>query len=325
MTITEGLSYFPLTLLFACFASMAVTLVLCLNAHQIGEKLQILDLPNDERKRHQQATPLLGGISLLAAVLPLAVGAASLLTAANWHLTILVWANAVAALVVLGLADDTHSISARTRLIASFGVFIFAASFDPHFLVRMLQFETGDFSIGLGTGWLAVIFTSLCCVGLVNAVNMADGKNGLVIGLSIGWLAMLATRAPAQLYPPIAILAAALAVLLMFNLRGRLFLGDGGAYGIASAIGLLAILTYNSPGEHASRAVSAGELVVLFWVPVVDSFRLTFVRMRRGQSPMAPDRNHLHHHLQNALGWPRGLLVYYLLALAPAAVLWTIG
>jgi len=66
---------------------------------------------------------------------------------------------------------------------------------------------------------------------------------------------------------------------------------------------------------------SAEEVVLLFIVPVLDSFRLTFVRWRRGQSPMEPDRDHLHHRLQNRFGWPTGLYVYLIAALAPAALL----
>lgn len=150
---------------------------------------------------------------------------------------------------------------------------------------------------------------------------MADGKNGLVVGLCIGWTALLALRAPTPILPLIGLLVAVLIVLMVFNLRGRLFLGDGGAYGLATAIGLIAIMAYNSPGEHAGRAVSADELMLLFAVPVVDAFRLTFARLRRGQSPMAAGRDHLHHHLQAWFGWPGGLVAYFVVALVPTVLL----
>jgi UDP-GlcNAc:undecaprenyl-phosphate GlcNAc-1-phosphate transferase len=111
-----------------------------------------------------------------------------------------------------------------------------------------------------------------------------------------------------------------LLVLFVFNLRGRLFLGDGGAYGIAAAIGLLAIMVYNTPGPHSLRAISADELVLLFLAPVADSFRLSYKRLRQGRSPMSADRDHLHHHLLDKFGWPAGLFMYWLLALLPASV-----
>ena len=108
-------------------------------------------------------------------------------------------------------------------------------------------------------------------------------------------------------------------VLFVFNIRGKLFLGDGGAYAIATAIGLLAIMVYNTPGTHTLRAISADELILLFVVPVADSFRLTYKRLREGRSPMSADRDHLHHHLQDKYGWPFGLVIYLAIALSTAS------
>jgi UDP-GlcNAc:undecaprenyl-phosphate/decaprenyl-phosphate GlcNAc-1-phosphate transferase len=303
--------------------SAAATLMLCLFAQPISAALGILDIP-DARKQHHAATPLMGGVVLLFAFAP--VIALFVVFAMPRGLThsLLVWLASVVAMALVGMADDRHSLSARNRLLISFFVFGMAAAFDPLFNVRVLSFELGGFELGLGTVSVAVAFTILCCVGLVNAINMADGKNGLVIGLCLGWTGLLATRAPNALVPVLAVLFAVLAVLLLFNLRGRLFLGDGGAYGLASAIGLLAILVYNTRGSHAGRAIAADELVLLFLVPVIDSFRLTFVRLLRGQSPMSADRDHLHHHLQARFGWLKGLCVYLLLALLPPA-LWFMG
>jgi UDP-GlcNAc:undecaprenyl-phosphate/decaprenyl-phosphate GlcNAc-1-phosphate transferase len=302
----------------ASLFSGALTLLLCLYSKQICHILGIMDVP-DERKQHRSATPLMGGVALELALMPVAAFLILFVTPPAWQQPFLIWLVCTAAMTLVGLADDRHTLSARDRLMISFLVFGSAAIVSPLFNIRVLTFELLDFQIGLGTGWLAVIFTTVCCVGLVNAVNMADGKNGLVIGLCIGWLSLLVLRAPPALIPMIAVLLAMLTILLLFNLRGHLFLGDGGAYGLASAIGLIAIMMYNSPGSHAGRAIAADELMLLFAVPVIDSFRLTIVRMRRGQSPMAADRDHLHHHLQNRFGWPGGLVVYLIMALAPAA------
>jgi UDP-GlcNAc:undecaprenyl-phosphate/decaprenyl-phosphate GlcNAc-1-phosphate transferase len=154
---------------------------------------------------------------------------------------------------------------------------------------------------------------------------MADGKNGLVIGLCLGWLGLLATRAPAVTLPIFSVVAAAFLVLLLFNLRGKLFLGDGGTYGIATAVALLSVALYNMPGDHSGRLLTADELMLLFAVPVLDSFRLTALRLREGRSPMSPDRNHFHHHLLRWFGWPGGLIVYWICALAPPLALFVWG
>lgn len=300
------------------------TLILCTFSGPICEKFELLDIP-DQRKRHHVATPLMGGLTLTLVGLPLVAAYTLFAAPAAWKPILLTWAACVAAMALLGLADDRHSLAARDRLLLSLLVFASAALVDPMFNVRVLDFEHPGFELGLGTAWLAIIFTTVCCVGLVNAVNMADGKNGLVIGLSLGWLSILATRAPAPLLPVILLLAVALGVLLLFNIRGRLFLGDGGSYGFSTAVGLITIIVYNSPGRYAHHAISAEQVMLLFAIPVLDSFRLTFLRIRQGRSPMSADRNHLHHYLQDRFGWPNGLIVYLVIALVPAALAYRVG
>lgn len=289
-------------------------------ADQICTSLKLIDVPG-ERKHHRKATPLLGGLTLTCVVLPLSVVATFLGADPALRQSELLYIVATFALALVGMADDRRSVSARDRILLGVLVFASIAMIDPLFNVRVLSFQMPGVEFGLAIGLIAVAFTTLCCVGLVNAVNMADGKNGLVIGLCIAWLSILAWRGPVSLIPAIMLLLAGLVVLFYFNMRGRLFLGDGGSYGFATAIGLLTIAAYNSPGIHSGRAIYADQILAMFAVPVLDSFRLTFVRLRRGQSPMAPDRDHLHHLLQNKFGWPKGLAIYIVLAVAPSLIL----
>jgi UDP-GlcNAc:undecaprenyl-phosphate/decaprenyl-phosphate GlcNAc-1-phosphate transferase len=300
-------------------AAALLTFALCQFAMQIGQKFNLLDVP-DERKKHKKITPLMGGVVLLMAFVPTAIALVIGTAEPSHYSKLSIWLAAMAGMTVVGILGDRHSLSPRLRLILSFLIFGIAAYIEPIYNVRVLDFEHPAFTLGLGTRGIAIVFTVICCVGLINAVNMADGKNGLVIGLCIGWLALLSLRSPPMFLPLIAVLAAVLIVLLMFNLAGRLFLGDGGAYGLAAAMAILAIAIYNSPGVHATRALAANELMLLFAVPALDSCRLTYKRLRRGQSPMAADRDHFHHHLQDRLGWPTGLIAYWVAALLPAGI-----
>lgn len=298
------------------WAALAAVL-LCLNAERICTSLRLMDIPVG-RKKHAAPTPLMGGVTLLGAFGPVALIYIVGFSSERWLGSLLIWLSCVSVMALVGLGDDRHSLSPGLRLITSFAVFATAAAIDPTFNVRVLDFNIPPLTLGLGTWWLAIIFTVICCVGLLNAVNMADGKNGLVLGISLGWVAILATRAVGPLLPLIGLFAVVLVVLFAFNMRGRLFLGDGGAYAIATAIGLIAIMVYNTPGTYTLRAISADELVLLFVVPVADSFRLTYKRLRQGRSPMSPDRDHLHHHLLDRFGWPRGLIMYWVTALGIA-------
>jgi UDP-GlcNAc:undecaprenyl-phosphate GlcNAc-1-phosphate transferase len=300
-------------------ATVIVAFILCGHALAVGTYFNLLDVPGD-RKKHKHITPLMGGIVILATVIPAAFAIITFVTPETYRAKLLVWIAAVAGMTIIGILDDRHSLSPRARLLASFAIFGIAAYIEPIFNVRVLDFEYPPFSLGLGTRGIAIAFTILCCVGLVNAINMADGKNGLVIGLCIGWLILLATRAPDNFLPLIGLLIAVLLILLAFNLRGKLFLGDGGAYGFATAIAVIAIAIYNSPGSHATRAIAAEELALLFSVPILDSLRLTLKRLKRGQSPMTADRDHLHHFLQDRFGWLSGLVIYLNLAILPSFI-----
>ena len=59
---------------------------------------------------------------------------------------------------------------------------------------------------------------------------------------------MLGFRLPPTLAPVLAATGAALTVMLWFNMRKRLFLGDSGSYAISGMFGLLAIYAYKRHG-----------------------------------------------------------------------------
>lgn len=312
-----------LPLVLACALAWMLTVLICSRSRTIGARLGLLDVPFG-RKRHAKPTPLMGGLVMVLVVLPIAAIWTSLYTPEQWSGTIYLWLGACGLMALLGLADDRHTLSATLRLVLSLALLASLASYDPAFNIRFLMFENPNLAIGFGALLPAVIFTALCSVGLANAVNMADGKNGLVLGLSLAWVLLLALRAPSPLWPLCAIIISALLVLLAFNLSGRIFLGDGGSYGFATCIALLAILIYNQEGTHAGRLVSAEELMLLFSVPVADSLRLVVSRLASGRSPMEGGRDHLHHYLQDRFGWPGGLLIYYMAALLPPCILWAV-
>lgn len=291
------------------------TFILCQFASPLCGKLRLIDKP-DSRKLHPVPTPLMGGLALLFVGLPaLFLNLFANPAPENTNSLLLVLGLATAAMAIIGLADDRHDLTARDRLLTSFLVFLSVGVFDPRFVVRTLNFQTFGIEIGLINGPIALVCTMIFCVGFVNAVNMADGKNGLVTGLCLGWLTFLGTRAPASMLPPIVAFGSVVAILFLFNIRGRLFLGDGGAYGLATAIALITIATYNTPDVHSGRALYADEIVLLFAIPVFDAVRLVISRLSKGKSAMAADRDHLHHHLLARFGWPTGLVAYHFLAL----------
>jgi len=278
------------------------------NADTIGTRWHLLDIPDPMggRKRHNRITPLVGGPAVL---LPCLV--AMLLMTLSYRgfpmvqITLQALLVLTASAAAMGLLDDRFGLSPQIRLVGLVSAFTFGILSAPEFSLNRLNFASIDQTIEL-SWWGGVGFSVLCLVGLVNAVNMADGKNGLVIGMALIWTALLATAAPAWLLPVLAVLGTGLAVALVFNAQGRLFLGDSGSYGLAALTGMCAILLHNIQPDR----ISAEQIMLWFLVPTVDCVRLIAFRTLRGRSPFAAGRDHLHHHIASRMDWRVGLFLY---------------
>ena len=216
------------------------------------------------------------------------------------------------AFLVIGFIDDRRHLRPMVRLVLASMICLAALQAVPAYGVAFFKFTFIPETLFLD-GWRA-FFSILCLVGLQNAVNMADGKNGLVPGLCLIWSLLIAAYAPAHLLPVVTVLIAVLVVVLAFNLADRLFLGDSGCYAISILVGLLAIHTH-----YINFARLPADVVALwFLIPVVDCVRLMFGRVLAGRSPFDADRNHLHHYLSAMMPWRWGLLVYLAMVAVPA-------
>jgi UDP-GlcNAc:undecaprenyl-phosphate GlcNAc-1-phosphate transferase len=129
---------------------------------------------------------------------------------------------------------------------------------------------------------------------------MVDGIDGLV-----GMLSMISFTSIALMFNgihsewfliPIVFIAATLAYL-MFNLgthkgrRGKIFMGDAGSMLIGFTV--IWLLIIGSQGDApAFKPVTA---LWIISVPLMDMAAIMVRRVRKGDSPFKPDREHLHH------------------------------
>jgi UDP-GlcNAc:undecaprenyl-phosphate GlcNAc-1-phosphate transferase len=278
-----------------------LSLAILANARTIGEKLHIIDLPDGERKVHEVATPLVAGLGIL---IPLFLWCAAILTLGSYHDTSTLLDVVLCGLGVtlVGYTDDQRSTSPSSRLLSILLFSVVALVLDR----GLVPSEIG--LMGLGPlpvpFWFAFPLVVIALAGFVNAVNMADGQNGLVVGMVMVWTGCIAfissgtTSAIAE-----TMLVTALAAFI-FNVSGRAFLGDSGAYGIGFVVGLLAIQAHNIWG------VPAQTVCVWFFFPVLDCLRLMVKRAWQHRYPFGADLDHFHHHLQAKLGRNRSLFAY---------------
>jgi UDP-GlcNAc:undecaprenyl-phosphate GlcNAc-1-phosphate transferase len=304
--------------LLLCIAPAAVTALLCLLSRQIGEAAGLMDRPDNVRKLHTQDTPLTGGIAVMIPVLAVsfvvALGAGVVALGADFEKFLYIQSLATALILLLGVVDDRFSLTPFTRLFFVSAIVLLALFLEPQFVVH--NFRIVALGVELPLGMMAWPLTLLMVAGFINAVNMADGMNGQLMGAMLLWSIFILCYANDQLAIPYIALLLSLAVALFFNLRGRLFSGSAGSYAFSLFVGLSAIYLYRRSADFFYAEIP----VYWFWLPVIDCLRLFVLRLAHGRSAFAPDRDHFHHVLLDFLGPNVSLIVYLLLLGLPGAV-----
>ena len=239
------------------------------------------------QKFHTQPTPRVGGVAI---VLGLLVGYAVSSPGHKGLLGPLLLAGTPA--IVFGLTEDlTKQVSVQARLLATMACGVLGWVLTGLSITGANLFGL-DWLLGFTV--LSVAFTAFAVGGVANAINIIDGFNGLAAGTVIIILTSFGVLASALGDTDLAYTALILAgAMLGFGLvnwpMGRIFLGDGGAYFIGFAIAWLAVLVLARHPE-----VSAWAPMLVCGYPVLEVFFSIARRRRRGLSPGAADRLHLH-------------------------------
>ncbi len=226
----------PLRLVLAFVLAMAPAALLC----RVMMSVRIMDAPTEARKIQRHAVPTSGGVAVAISTL-LATVVVTELT--PWDLDAVIFVTGAGALValMLGLADDILTIRATYRLVVVLALTGLMAAFGARVDVLGLW---PDVMIQLPYA-LAIIGSMAWLVVVVNAVNFMDGANGLAMGMAaIAALALSLCGAITGQWT-LALLAMAtaggLAGFLVWNIPGKLFAGDAGAYFAGALLGGLSL------------------------------------------------------------------------------------
>ncbi len=290
-----------MVIVFLDCIAIATAWLICINSTAIGQYLGVMDHPDSTRKIHREPTPLVGGIGILVPLLVWLAGAvvAGAMTDQPFASMLILCAAGVG---LAGFADDQTSTTPLSRILALLVFLGVAMALAPTLIAHSLNwgsFEPTPLPPAIYAGLIAVT-----AAGIVNSVNMADGQNGLVPGMFVIWSLCLLLAGDPLVAPVAGVIAAAAVVVLVFNIRGKLFLGDCGSYGVTFVLGLLALTAY------AHGHITIETVTVWFYIPVADCLRLIITRRLHGRSPFEPDTNHFHHRLQGKLGEWYGLTAY---------------
>lgn len=278
-----------IAVLFVFFVSFICLFVF----RKVSQRIGLVDKPN-ERKHHTGQIPLVGGISVFVTMLLALLWLPELLTLPY------LYTGCALVLVIVGAIDDRYDISFKLRLAIQAFVSIAMIVLGERSL-HNLGYLMGSEALQLPE-LASYVLTVVAVIGAINAFNMVDGIDGLLGGLAsvtFGGLGLLFYwHGMANFALFCALLVTAMLPYIMLNLgfpfgrRFKVFMGDAGSIFIGFTVIWLLIVASQGERATAIRPVTALWLIAL---PLMDMVCIMIRRIRKGQSPFKPDREHLHH------------------------------
>ena len=278
------------------FAAMSTIVVLWL-LQPVAERLNLLDYPAG-RKDHPHPTPITGGLAMAAGIL-----LSAWLTLDVYSPALIAFATGAGLLILIGLLDDKYDLPWWLRICVQVMAALIMAMWGD---VRVEHLGP-VFGLGSTTlGPLSVPFTVFATVGLINAINMIDGADGMAGSLVLTALIMLGATClySGNLFMAqcVMIIAGAVVGFLWFNLRlpwrprAKIFMGNAGSAFLGYTIAWVAFSLTQNPDHPVSPILA----LWLIPVPIMDCLVLMVRRMRTGHSPFVADQNHVHHLLRGS-------------------------
>jgi UDP-GlcNAc:undecaprenyl-phosphate/decaprenyl-phosphate GlcNAc-1-phosphate transferase len=266
--------------------AMVVTMLLLPVLGRLAARWRIVDAPG-ARKVHLTPIPRVGGIAMLAGAFLAAVIAVPLQPPERAFLI------AAALVAVFGGLDDRFDLDYRVKL---FGQLLAALMVVLGANVQIHELTLDDRV--LLPEWISIPLSVLFLVGITNAINLADGLDGLAGGttfLSLCALAILAYSGGQVTTAALALtFAGAVLGFLRFNtFPASVFMGDAGSQLLGFAVGVLSLrATQSGVGD-----ISTATPILLLALPILDTLSVMVQRMGEGRSPFGADKNHIHHKL----------------------------
>lgn len=272
-------------LFFSFIGSLVICMALIPALMATAGRLQFLDLPGG-RKAHPAPVAKVGGLAFAAGTF-----AAMLLWAPRDPIiTSSLMGGAV--ILLFGAWDDRVGLGYKLKFL---GQLLAAAVVVGFGGIHLTSIPFIDQALPL---WAAVPVTLFLLIAVTNALNLADGLDGLAGGLSLlsfCGMAYLAYQGGdwVVMSMMVPVLGGLLGFLRFNTYPARIFMGDAGSQFLGFYLGICAIvLTDPARGPYSPMLMS-----FIWGLPVLDTAGVMIQRLIEGRSPFAADRNHVHHKL----------------------------
>lgn len=253
---------------------------------QFAERLKLVDMPG-ERKVHLATVPRIGGIGMVLSIL------IPMFLWVSRDATVLALLAGIGVIFIFGVWDDRGDLDYRLKFA---GQFIAAAIVVLYgdVAIRIIPF----FGFEPVSSWIYIPLSVFVLVAVTNAINLADGLDGLAAGvvlLSLAGVAILAVLSGGNnlVLITLAVIGSIVGFLRFNTYPARIFMGDAGSQFLGFSSGVLMIMLT----QQVNTALNPAIPLLLLGVPVFDTLFVMTKRIYYGKSPFAPDKNHVHHQL----------------------------
>ncbi len=268
-----------------------------------AERFKLFDMP-EARRVHTSPIPRIGGLAIYCGfIVAIAVSfMLPVLRFAEEIERILLMIIAATIVVAVMFYDDVFGVPPLPKLlfqIMAAGIVVLPRLRDEQAGIIIEQFNVPFIETVHLPLVVAIVFTLFWIVGMMNAVNWADGLDGLAgsVTLIAALILFLHTyfRPPGDPQFTISLLALALAGAIIGFLPwnwhpARIIMGDTGAMFLGFALATISIV---GGAKIATALLALG-------VPILDMAWVIVYRVINGRSPLYADRGHLHHRLLDA-------------------------
>ena len=281
--------------------------------NQISNLLGVVDLPDEKRKIHKAPTPKTASYSIALVILSLLI-LNYFLNFFDSDFNIVLFGSIL--IFFIGFIDDRYKLSAQTKIASIVLITFFLCILSESLVIDKFYLYSFDFFFDLEN--FSIFFTILCVLCLVNSLNLADGINGLAIGIIFFWIFYIN-----QIYYLnnldliINVIFINLTLIFIHNFKGHHFLGDAGSLMLSSFVAFMIIYLHNKNIFIPNHLNNSETLVIILIIPVLDMIRLFFKRLFEKKNPGIGDNNHLHHYLVKKLPIKKALFSYFLLMNTP--------
>ena len=264
------------------------------------------------RDVHTIPTPRMGGLAMmLGFVIAMLFASRIPFIQGLFHENHQAWVVMIGAVLIclLGMADDLWDLDWMLKMAGQLLISVFVAWGG----LQIISLPLG--SLVTASPSLSMAITAFLIVASINAVNFVDGLDGLASGIvAIGGIAfaiysyVLARTSPSYASMATLIDVAMVGICTGFIMHNwhpaKLFMGDSGSMLLGYLITCASIVMtghIDPASVHTSVYLPVFMPILLpvlvLFLPVLDMCLAIVRRLSKGQSPMHPDRMHLHHRM----------------------------